>query len=212
MGSKGRRFRCGKTAGSSTLRRVAACLALLLLGGLATACDGSQKPGTSPVPNVTLTAPSSAPSPPAKHELSKGEAQALAHAATILSHPSDSEQKERFMGFTAEGAEIVGYLVEARAPGLMIAFLVDLDTGRARLAGIQYGVDPWSLNAPEGGGEEWAVSAADHALQPLLEQFKLRLGNLERGISGYIVGWPTEGELTMWLDGKGVLRGGTAAP
>ena len=58
----------------------------------------------------------------------------------------------------------------------------------------------------KGPGERWAVAMAEHALSPLIEQ--LAVTEVHTAVCGYVVGWPGAGEMTMWIDLRGSLRGG----
>lgn len=190
---------------------LALILTLMLLALVGCGGDGDART-TSPVPNVTLTAESSAPPPPSQHDLTAGEKQALRKAIDIVAHPGSAEEKEHLAGYTGEGALISGYLVQCTAPGFLLAYLADMETGRVLPAGGQYGWDPWAAKRPKCAGEEWAVTASDVALKPVLRQLRLDIGETEVAICGYVVAWPAEGIMTMWIDLEGSLRGGVGIP
>ena len=189
-----------------------AVLAAALALGLAACGQGGSPSSASPTPSSASPSPSSsvavspAPSAPATHEPSAGERQALAKAAAIVDHPQTDEEKQHLKGYTGKDARIIGYLVQSRAPGFTAALLVSLTTNQALAAGPQFGLDPWTTAAPQGAGEDWAVAMAHSVVDPVIAQ--LTVTEVDTGICGYVVGWPGAGDLTMWIDLSGSLRGG----
>jgi hypothetical protein len=127
--------------------------------------------------------------------------------AAIVDHPGSDEEREHLAGYSGVDARLVGYLVQARAPGFQVGLLVDAITGQVYVAGPQFGLEPWAVSAPRGEGEQWALAHADLALDPVLQHLRVT-DELQRGVCGYVVGWPGVGDLTMWIDIKGNLRGG----
>ena len=131
---------------------------------------------------------------------------ALAKAAAIVDHPQTDEEKQHLKGYAGKDARIVGYLVQTRAAGFTVDLLVSLATQQAQAAGPQFGLVPWATAAAKGPGERWAVATAEHVLGPMIEQ--LAVTEVSTAVCGYVVGWPGVGEMTMWIDVRGSLRGG----
>jgi hypothetical protein len=188
---------------SRALLAASVLVLLLLAGGCASGTAGTTTPG----PGVTLTtSPTPSPSPVGVHEPSAGEKQALAKAAAVVEHPSTEQQKQRLKGYTAEGMAVIGYLVQVRGPGLLIATLVDARTAVVGAAGASFGAQPWDTKGQQHGeGETWAIATAGYELAPLLAKLK-GVGDTESAVCGYVVGWSKGGSPTLWFDLKGVLR------
>ena len=169
------------------------------VGGSPSSSGGSPSPGGS-------AAASPAPTAPAAHAPSAGERRALAKVAAIVDHPRTDEEKQLVKGYTGKDARIVGYLVQTRAAGFTVDLLVSLATRQALAAGPQFGMEPWTTAAAKGPGERWAVAMAEHVLGPVIQQ--LAVTEVNTAVCGYVVGWPGAGEMTMWIDLRGSLRGG----
>jgi len=185
---------------------------VLVLVSLAAACGSGSGQTSTPGPGVTLTtSPTPSPTPPSVHTPSVGEKLALTKAAFAVEHPKTDEDRQRFKGYSVEGMAITGYLVQLRAPGLLIAVLVDARDASIQAAGPLYGSQPWGTKGRrQGPGEAWALATAERELAPVLAKLEGE-SDVERAVCGYVVGWPQGRSLTLWFDLKGTLRGAPQA-
>ena len=185
---------------------IAVASVLALAAGCASGGDDQVKQTAKPGPTVTATSsPSSEPL--ASHGPSEGERMALAAASRIVDNPGGDEEKEHLKPYAGKHGTIIGYVVQCRGPGMLLAVLVEAPAGTLKPA--TYVWDPWPAESSDGAGERWAMETVTVKLKSWLESEAAQgFVPSERRVCGYVVGWPDVGPMTMWIDSRGNLRGG----